>query len=206
MVTCTQILGSSSKDISERRKSTGSRRFEVLGNDFSKIFQQFVSIRVRILRKTNLAASRHTKTEKTSLPVDVSCFALAQPVIDLIVSFLSHLTSFNRTKSDTDTQPSSAKTHKMRLVCFELQRRAQLCDGQCTLLIKKNGQKKNQAQKSDAKSNRVRNRLTTGVIMSEMVVGSQKDQRQNTLSIRSQLNLWSFKSLCLRSLAYVDLS
>ena len=126
MVTCMQILGSSSEDISER---TASRHFELLGNDFCKIFSQFVSIRVRIVRKTNLAASRHTKRDKTSLPIDVSCFALAQPVIDLIVSFPSHLTSFNRTKSDTDTQPSSAKTHKMRLVCFELQRRAQLCDG-----------------------------------------------------------------------------
>ena len=129
MVTYMQILGSSSKDISERRKSTGSGRFALLVNDFSRVFSQFLSIRVRILSKTNLVTSRHTKMEKTLLPVDVGCFALAQPYIDLIISFLSHLTSFNRTKSDTDTQPSSAKTHKMRLVCFELERRAQLCDG-----------------------------------------------------------------------------
>ena len=38
MVTYMQILGSSSKDISEGRKSTGSGRFALLGNDFSKIF------------------------------------------------------------------------------------------------------------------------------------------------------------------------
>ena len=120
MVTCMQILGSSSEDVSERRKSTASRHFELLGNDFLQNFLAIRLKRVRIVRKTNLAASRHTKRDKTSLPVDVSCFALAQPFIDLIVSFLSHLTSFNRTKSDTDTQPSSAKTHKMRLVCFEL--------------------------------------------------------------------------------------
>ena len=44
-----QILGSSSKDISERRKSTGSRRFEVLGERF---FQNFLAIRLNKSKDT----------------------------------------------------------------------------------------------------------------------------------------------------------
>lgn len=49
MVTYMQILGSSSKGISEWRKSTGSRRFALLGNDF---FQNFLAIRLNKSKDT----------------------------------------------------------------------------------------------------------------------------------------------------------
>ena len=51
--------------------STGSGHFAILGSDFAQIFGQIISIRIKTLSNTNLAASRLIKREKTSLPVDV---------------------------------------------------------------------------------------------------------------------------------------
>ena len=58
-------------DIFDRRTSTGSGRFALLGSNFPQIFWQFVLVRVKILRETNLVASRNIKRENASLPVDV---------------------------------------------------------------------------------------------------------------------------------------
>ena len=60
-----------SNDIFERRTSTGSELFAILGRDFEQTFQQIVSIRVKTLSNTDLVASRHIKREKDLLPVDV---------------------------------------------------------------------------------------------------------------------------------------
>ena len=51
--------------------STGSGHFAILGSDFAQFFGQIISIRIKTLSNTNLAASRLIKREKTSLPVDV---------------------------------------------------------------------------------------------------------------------------------------
>ena len=65
-------IGNLSRDIFERHMSTGSGRFVLLGSNFSQIFWQFVSVRVKILSKTHLVASRYTiKREKASHLVDM---------------------------------------------------------------------------------------------------------------------------------------
>jgi len=66
-----QLLGSLSKDFFERRSSNGSGLFELLGRDFEQIIGRIVSIRVKTLSNTNLVASRHIKSEKGLLSVDV---------------------------------------------------------------------------------------------------------------------------------------
>ena len=53
-----------SKDIFERRTTTGSSPFSFLDGGF-------VSIIVKTLRNTNLVASRCCKMKKTPLPVDI---------------------------------------------------------------------------------------------------------------------------------------
>ena len=64
-------LGSLSRDVFERRTSTGSGRFELLNRDFEQIFGQIVSIRITTFSNTNTVASRQIKRERGSLPVDV---------------------------------------------------------------------------------------------------------------------------------------
>ena len=51
--------------------STGNGLFVLLGSNFSQLFWQFVSVRVKILSNTNLVASRNINKQKASLPVDV---------------------------------------------------------------------------------------------------------------------------------------
>ena len=60
-----------SKDVFERRTSTGSGFFSFLDSGFAHFLGQLVSIIVKTLRNTNLVASRCFKRKKTSLPVDV---------------------------------------------------------------------------------------------------------------------------------------
>ena len=60
-----------SKDVFERRTSTGSGFFSFLDSGFAHFLGQLVSIIVKTLRNTNLGASRCFKMKKTSLPVDV---------------------------------------------------------------------------------------------------------------------------------------
>ena len=60
-----------SKDVFERRTSTGSGFFSFLDSGFAHFLGQLVSIMVKTLRNTNLGASRCFKMKKTSLPVDV---------------------------------------------------------------------------------------------------------------------------------------
>ena len=60
-----------SKDVFERRTSTGSVFFSFLDSGFAHFLGQLVSIIVKTLRNTNLGASRCFKMKKTSLPVDV---------------------------------------------------------------------------------------------------------------------------------------
>ena len=60
-----------SKDVFERRTSTGSGLFSFLDSGFAHFLGQLVSIIVKTLRNTNLGASRCFKMKKTSLPVDV---------------------------------------------------------------------------------------------------------------------------------------
>ena len=60
-----------SKDVFERRASTGSGLFSFLDSGFAHLLGQLVSIIVKTLRNTNLGASRCFKMKKTSLPVDV---------------------------------------------------------------------------------------------------------------------------------------
>ena len=64
-------LGSLSNDVFERRASTGSELLELLGRDFEKSLVQVVFTRVTTLSNTNLAALRHIKREKGSVPVGV---------------------------------------------------------------------------------------------------------------------------------------
>ena len=65
-------IGNLSRDVFERRMSTGSGRFMLLGSNFSQLFWQFVSVRVKILSKTHLVASRYTiKREKASHLLDM---------------------------------------------------------------------------------------------------------------------------------------
>ena len=65
------ILVNLSKDVFERRTSTGSGLFSFLDSGFAQILGQLVSIIVKTLRNTNLGASRCFKMKKTSLPVDM---------------------------------------------------------------------------------------------------------------------------------------
>ena len=64
-------LGSLSSDVFERRTSTGNWLFAHLSRDFEQIFGQIVSVRIKTLGNTNTVASRLTKRENGSLPVDV---------------------------------------------------------------------------------------------------------------------------------------
>ena len=65
-------IGNLSKDVFERRKSTGSGHFVLLGSNFSQLFWQFVSVRVKTLSKTHLVVSRYTiKREKASHLLDM---------------------------------------------------------------------------------------------------------------------------------------
>ena len=65
------IIVNLSKDVFERRTSTGSGFFSFLDSGFAHFLGQLVSIIVKTLRNTNLGASRCFKMKKTSLPVDV---------------------------------------------------------------------------------------------------------------------------------------
>ena len=60
----TTLPGSFSKDVLDRRTSTGSGIFAILGRDFDQIFGQIVSMREKVLRNTNLVPSRHIKSKK----------------------------------------------------------------------------------------------------------------------------------------------
>ena len=60
----TTLPGSFSKDVLDRRTSTGSGIFAILGRDFDQIFGQIVSMREKVLRNTNLVSSRHIKSKK----------------------------------------------------------------------------------------------------------------------------------------------
>ena len=63
------ILVNLSKDVFERRTSTGSGFFSFLDSGFAHFLGQLVPIIVKTLRNTNLGASRCFKMKKTSLPV-----------------------------------------------------------------------------------------------------------------------------------------
>ena len=64
------IVRSLSKDVVERRMSTGSGLFALLGRDFEQLLRQISSTSVKTLSNANLVSSRHIKREKGSLPVD----------------------------------------------------------------------------------------------------------------------------------------
>ena len=68
-----QYIGSLSNDVFEQRKSPRSRQFSFLGSGFTQMFWQIVCIWKKTISNTNLVASRHTRREKTSLPVNVRC-------------------------------------------------------------------------------------------------------------------------------------
>ena len=54
-----------SKDIFERRTSTGSGLFSFLGRGFAQIFEQIVAVSVKTRSNTNSVVSRNIKREKT---------------------------------------------------------------------------------------------------------------------------------------------
>ena len=54
-------MGSLSSDVLERRMLNGSRLFALLSRDFKQMFGQIVSIRMKTLSNTNMAASRLIK-------------------------------------------------------------------------------------------------------------------------------------------------
>ena len=54
-------IGSLSSDVLERRMLNGSRLFALLSRDFEQMFGQIVSIRMKTLSNTNMAASRLIK-------------------------------------------------------------------------------------------------------------------------------------------------
>ena len=54
-------VGSLSSDVLERRMLNGSRLFALLSRDFEQMFGQIVSIRMKTLSNTNMAASRLIK-------------------------------------------------------------------------------------------------------------------------------------------------
>ena len=47
---------------------------------------------------------------------------------------MNYITSFNWTKSYTNTESSSTKAHEVRFFCFKLERGAQLRNGECAFL------------------------------------------------------------------------
>lgn len=60
------------RDVFERCMSTRSGHFVLLGSNFSQILRQFVSVRVKILSKTHLVASRYAiKKGKASHLLDM---------------------------------------------------------------------------------------------------------------------------------------
>ena len=65
-------MWSLSKDICERRSSTGGGLLAFMGSGFVQIFGQVVAMTVKTLTcsNTNLVASRHIKREKASLPFE----------------------------------------------------------------------------------------------------------------------------------------
>ena len=65
------IIMNLSKDVFERRMSTGGGLFSFLDSGFAHLLGQLVSIIAKTLRNTNLGASRCFKMKKTSVPVDV---------------------------------------------------------------------------------------------------------------------------------------
>ena len=84
-----------SKDVFERRTSTGSGLFSFLDSGFAHLLGQLVSIIVKTLRNTNLGASRCFKMKKTSLPVDGrrSKTPLPKLPIDAMSSYLSNVSA-----------------------------------------------------------------------------------------------------------------
>ena len=69
---CLRILVSLSKDVFERRTSTGRGLFAFLSSGLAHILRQIVSIRVRTLSNSNLVVPSHIKRNRASLPVDDS--------------------------------------------------------------------------------------------------------------------------------------
>ena len=59
------LYSSLSKDIFERRTSTGSGLFSFLGRGFAQIFGQIVSMSVKTRSNTNSVVSRNIKRDKT---------------------------------------------------------------------------------------------------------------------------------------------
>ena len=94
-----QTLGSLSKDVFERRTSTGSGLFSFLNGGFAQVFSQITSLTVKKQRNSNFISSKHVKRENALLPVDVrrsktpllklSIFACSFPNIRSI-THLSH--------------------------------------------------------------------------------------------------------------------
>ena len=76
-----QLFGSLSKDVFERRTSTGSGLFSFLGSSFSQIFGEIVFIRVKTLSNTNQKNKGLYGGEKDSLPVTPS--SLPSPLVGL---------------------------------------------------------------------------------------------------------------------------
>ena len=70
-----------SNEVFERRTSTGSRRFANLGRDFDQFLDQIVSMIEKTFRNTTLVVSRHLRSEKDSLPVDVRQLTCCLPRI-----------------------------------------------------------------------------------------------------------------------------
>ena len=97
------ILVNLSKDVFERRTSTGSGLFSFLDSGFAQILGQLVSIIVKTLRNTNLGASRCFKMKKTSLPVDMR--RSKTPL--LIIS--------SRLSTTTETSTKTGKTTILRV-------------------------------------------------------------------------------------------
>ena len=87
-----------SRDVFERRTSTGSGLFSFLDSGFAHLLGQLVSIIVKTLRNTNLGASRCFKMKKTSLPVDVR--RSKTPLLKLPIRILALLMVFTVTSSD----------------------------------------------------------------------------------------------------------
>ena len=59
------LYSSLSKNIFERRTSTGSGLFSFLGRGFAQIFGQIVSMSVKTRSNTNSVVSRNIKRDKT---------------------------------------------------------------------------------------------------------------------------------------------
>ena len=61
-----------SKDVFERRMSTGSGSFSFMGSGLAQIFGQIVSMRIKTLNNTYLVASNHIIKEEASLVYSLS--------------------------------------------------------------------------------------------------------------------------------------